>query len=131
MGRMEKEMGRKGREVVERRGWVEMKGEGNEDEVKRVAEEVGNKGRGVDVVVLGSPGNVIVKHGKRNERGFCPERTVNVGRDEEGEMRGVSVKYHLTEPARLTMREREDLVTMAGNWWGKSGRRLLTPRFTT
>jgi hypothetical protein len=25
----------------------------------------------------------IVKHGKRNERGFCPERTVNVGRDEE------------------------------------------------
>jgi hypothetical protein len=62
---------------------------------------------------------VIVKHGKRNERGFCPERTVNVGRDEEGEMRGVSVKYHLTEPARLTMREREDLVTMAGKLVGE------------
>jgi hypothetical protein len=119
MGRMEKEMRKKGREVVEMRGWVEMKGEWNEDEVKRVAEEVGNKGRGVDVVVLGGPGNVIVKHGKREERGFCPERTVNVGRDEEGEMRGVSVKYHLTEPARLTMREREDLVIMAGKLVGE------------
>ncbi len=56
MGRMEKEMGRKGREVVEMRGWVEMKGEWNEDEVKRGAEEVGKKGRGVDVVVLGGRG---------------------------------------------------------------------------
>jgi hypothetical protein len=56
MGRMEKEMGRKGRAVVEMRGWVEMKGEWNEDEVKRVAEEVGKKGRGVDVVVLGGRG---------------------------------------------------------------------------
>ncbi len=69
MGRMEKEMGRKGREVVEMRGWVELKGEWNEDEVKRVAEEVGNKGRGVDVVVLGGPGNVIVKMGNGTKEG--------------------------------------------------------------
>ncbi len=32
MGNMEKEMGKKGGEVVEMRGWVEIKGEWNEDE---------------------------------------------------------------------------------------------------
>ncbi len=81
------------------------------------------------MVVVGSPGNVIVKHGKRHKRGFCPGRTVNVERDEEGEMRGVSVKYHLTEPTRITMRERRDLVAAGGKLL--SGRRSQMQKFTT
>jgi hypothetical protein len=48
LGKMEKEMGRKGREVVEMRGWVEIKGEWNEGEVRRVVEEVGKKGAGME-----------------------------------------------------------------------------------
>ncbi len=33
-----------------------------------------------------------------------------MGREEDGEMRRVSVKYHMTEPVRITMRDRQDLV---------------------
>jgi hypothetical protein len=33
-----------------------------------------------------------------------------VGREKDGEMRRVSVKYHMTEPVRITMRDRQDLV---------------------
>jgi hypothetical protein len=31
---------------------------------------VGKKGAGVDVVGVGGPGNAIVRHGKRHERGM-------------------------------------------------------------
>jgi hypothetical protein len=33
-----------------------------------------------------------------------------VGWEEDGEMRRVSVKYHMTEPVPITMRDRQDLV---------------------
>jgi hypothetical protein len=95
---------------------VETKGEWNEGEVRRVVEEVGKKGAGVDVVVVGGPRNVIVKHGKRHERAFCPERTVNVGRDEEGELRGVSVKYHLTEPTPFRCGKGRTWWQRLGSW---------------
>jgi hypothetical protein len=58
-------------------------------------------------VVVGGSGNCLMEHGNENDRGFRPERKVAVRRDR---VRGREVAYHMTEPRRISMCERRELV---------------------
>jgi len=95
---------------VESKGWVKVKGHMGKEEVDRVVKEVKKVGSWVDKVVVGGPGNSLTKHGSGTERGYCPERTVMVLKDSEGRVKGMDVRFHLTDPERLSMGEKRELV---------------------
>jgi len=97
-------------EVVESKGWVKVKGNIRKEEVDRVVKEVKRVGSWVDKVVVGGPGNSLTKHGSGTERGYCPERTVRVVKDSEGRVKGMDVRFHLTDPERLSMGEKREVV---------------------
>ncbi len=80
MGRLGKVMAKKGRDIIEVGGWVKMMRELTLEGVRETAEEIRKQGKGVRHVVIGSPGNCLIRQGKKTERGFCTERTVQVGR---------------------------------------------------
>ncbi len=84
MGRLGKVMAKKGRDILEVGGWVKMKRELTQQGVLETAEEIRKQGKRVRHVVIGSSQNCLIRHGKKTERGFCPERTVQVGRDCDG-----------------------------------------------
>jgi hypothetical protein len=64
----------------------------------------------LDKIVVGSPLNSLMIHGKRQERGFKPERSVVLSEDNsKGEQEWVT-RYHITEPKRISMAERRALV---------------------
>ena len=46
----------------------------------------------------------------KEKRGYGPERTVTVERGRDGEVRQAVVKYHMTDPARISMADRRILV---------------------
>jgi len=96
--------------VVESKGWVKVKGHIRKEEVDRVVKEVKKVGSWVDKVVVGGPGNSLTKHGSGTERGYCPERTVRVLKDIEGRVKGMDVRFHLTDPERLSMGEKREVV---------------------
>ncbi len=64
----------------------------------------------MDKVIIGGPGNSLIRHGGGEEKGFCPERTVKVERKGNGEVSRVSVD--LTEPERVTASEKCELVDL-------------------
>jgi hypothetical protein len=78
----------------------------NMEKAKRVLEEHGDE---VDVVLVAGPGNSLVIHGKEGERGFAGEREVRIVRRQNGE-EDWSVRYHLTDPVKITMAEKAELV---------------------
>jgi hypothetical protein len=82
----------------------------DEKELKRVLEEVGKREEHPDKIVVGGPGNSLIRHGEKEDRGFCPERTVTVEKGSGGEVRRLRVGYHLTEPAKVTMGERRLVI---------------------
>jgi hypothetical protein len=110
MGRLGREMERKGGEAVEVCGWVKVRGHLDEDEGVRGLGEGHGMVEGIDKVVIGGPGNSLVSHGRGEERGFCPERTVQVGKGRDGNVTGVRVRYHLTEPERVKRDEKLELM---------------------
>jgi hypothetical protein len=59
--------------------------------------------------VVAGPGNSLVVHGKEDERGFADEREVRIVRKENGE-EDWTVRYHLTDPVKITMAEKVELV---------------------
>jgi hypothetical protein len=63
----------------------------------------------VDVVVIGGPTNSLVRHGREGERGFGGERQVRMTKNREGEEE-CHVTYHMTDPVKLPMTEKEELV---------------------
>ncbi len=71
-------------------------------EVERMKDEV-------EVVVVGGPSNSLGKHGKEGERGFGGERRVRVTKDKDGDDEW-NMTYHLTDPVKLTMTEKAELV---------------------
>jgi hypothetical protein len=110
IGRIGKEMERKGGVAVERVDTVQVKGLLDRKEVDRVLGELRNMKVKPDKIVVGGPGNSLFRHGEKDNRGFCPERTVRVEKDREGEVKRVKVGFHMTEPTKLTMGERRQLV---------------------
>ncbi len=79
-------------------------------EMESVLEKVVELGKIADKVTIGGPGNSLFKHGRGDVKGFCPERTVKVERKVDGEVSRVSVQYHMTEPEKLTMSEKRELI---------------------
>ncbi len=59
---------------------------------------------------MGGSGNCLMEHGNENDRGFRPERKVAVRRDRVSGKQGREVAYHMTEPRRISMCERRELV---------------------
>ncbi len=93
-------------EIVETVRLEGMEMDGNIEKAKRVLQ---NHEGGVDVVVIGGPGNSLVVHGKEGERGFAGEREVRILRKDDGE-EDWSVRYHMTDPVKITMAEKVELV---------------------
>jgi hypothetical protein len=89
---------------------VKVTGHLGREELDRVVKEVKKVGDWVDKVVVGGPGNSLTKHGSGTERGYHPERTVKVLKDSEGRVKGMDVRFHLTDPDRLSMGEKRELV---------------------
>jgi hypothetical protein len=110
IGRMAEEMGQKGKDAVEVEGWVKVNGSLDRTEMESVVERVVELGKISDKVIIGGPGNSLFKHGRGDVKGFCPERTVKVERKVDGEVPRVSVQYHMTEPEKLTMSEKRELI---------------------
>jgi hypothetical protein len=77
-----------------------------------VVEKVVETGKMADKVIIGGPGNSLIRHGSGTGKGFCPERTVKVERKVNGEVSRVSVEYHLTEPERVSASEKRELVKL-------------------
>jgi hypothetical protein len=103
-------MAKKGGVAVEKVDFVKVKGLLDRKEVDRVLKEVNIMSVKPDKIVVGGPGNSLFRHGEKENRGFCPERTVRVEKDREGEVKGLKVGFHMTEPTKLTMGERRQLV---------------------
>jgi hypothetical protein len=86
------DLGEKGGGVaVERVDFVQVKGLLDRKEVDRVMGELKNMNVKPDKIVMGGPGNSLFRHGEKDNRGFCPERTVRVEKDREGEVRMLKV----------------------------------------
>jgi len=110
VGRIGGEMAKKGGVAVEKVDFVQVKGLLDRKEVDRVLKEASTMRVKPDKIVVGGPGNSLFRHGEKENRGFCPERTVRVEKDREGEVKGLKVGFHMTEPTKLTMGERRQLV---------------------
>jgi len=94
---------------------IRIRGYLSREEGVRVAKEI-NEGRGmrVDKIVIGGPGNSLVKHGGTQERGYGPERTVRVKQGKGAAEDSVTSAYHLTEPVRMTLCERSQVASVVG-----------------
>jgi hypothetical protein len=110
MGRLAKEMEKKGKDVLEGVQWVKVSGRLDKEAVGGVFQEVMKMGKKPEKIVVGGPANSLFRHGVGANAGFCPERTVTVEKGKDGGVKGMSVRYHMTEPTRLTMKERRELV---------------------
>jgi hypothetical protein len=107
--RLKVEMERKGKGVSVV-GMVGTKGRMDEETVSIALRELAGMGEMPDKIVIGGPGNSLMAHGMEGERGFWPERKVTVvTHDETGETE-MRVGYHMTEPKRIAMSDRRDLV---------------------
>jgi hypothetical protein len=109
LNRIGNEMERKNKEKIEIVDRVRLEGaemSANMEKAKRVLEEHGDE---VDVVLVAGPGNSLVVHGKEGERGFAGEREVRIVKKENGE-EDWSVRYHLTDPVKITMAEKVELL---------------------
>jgi hypothetical protein len=95
---------------VERVDSVQVKGLLDRKEVDRVLGELKSMKLKPDKIVVGGPGNSLFRHGDKDNRGFCLERTVRVEKDREGEVKRLKVGFHMTEPTKLTMGERRQVV---------------------
>ena len=124
IGRICEELVNKGREAVEVEGWVKVNGRFDRNEMERVLDELEVRGSGVDKVVLGGPGNSLFRHGRTSDKGFCPERTIKLGKNVNGEVRTVKVEYHLTDPAKLNVSEKRELVDLVSELVKGIGERL-------
>jgi hypothetical protein len=107
MWRIGEELMRK--DGVEVRGCVLMEAENTETRNMEMLRELEKKKGEMDVVVIGGPTNSLVRHGKEGARGFGGERLVKVSRKEGGQEEW-KVTYHLTDPVKINMVEKAELV---------------------
>jgi hypothetical protein len=109
IGRMGAELARMHGDRVRVVGVVKMNDEHTAERHTEILEEVTEAKEDVDVVIVGGPTNSLVRHGKDGLSGFGGERQVRVTKNEDGEDEWM-VTYHMTDPVRITMTEKADLV---------------------
>jgi hypothetical protein len=90
-------------------GVVKMSDEHTEERHAEILEEVAEVKEDVDVVIVGGPTNSLVRHGKEGVSGFGGERQVRVTKNKDGEDEW-TVTYDMTDPVRITMTEKAELV---------------------
>jgi hypothetical protein len=109
-------------------------------EMERVVEQVVEIGKMADKVIVGGPGNSLFRHGSGEKKGFCPERRAKVERNVNWEVTPVSVECHMTEPERMTLSEKRELVDVVVELFRRIGESLpevqlvyiiMFPRFIT
>jgi hypothetical protein len=83
--------------------------ENTERKNMEILRELGKKKGKMDTVIVGGPTNSLVRHGKEGARGFGGERAVKVGRKVGGQEEW-KVTYHLTDPVKINMVEKVELV---------------------
>jgi hypothetical protein len=98
---------RKGIEVV---GMVRVKGKMDDRVVENALDELAGLGVQPEKVLIGGPTNSLVEHGVGGMRGFGPERKVRIRTDEAGKATELEASFHMTQPRRIAMSERRDLV---------------------
>jgi hypothetical protein len=103
-GRMVEELERIGDDILVI-SMIRIRGEVNEEKVEQVVEEARLGVIAPDKIVIFGPGNSQSVHGKPENRGKGPERKIVY--NEEGE---IKVEYHMTEPAKISMGEKEKIV---------------------
>jgi hypothetical protein len=86
-----------------------MEGENTARKNMEMLDELEKKVGEMDMVVIGGPTNSLVRHGKKEGRGFGGERQVRIEKKRSGE-EVWKVTYHMTDPAKINMIERSELV---------------------
>ncbi len=109
MGRIGDELQKMHGEKVRVVGRVRMSEEHTAEQHMEMLEEVALRKEEVDVVIVGGLTNSLVRHGKEGERGFGGERQVRVVKNNDGEDEW-TVTYHMTDPVRIMMTEKVELV---------------------
>jgi hypothetical protein len=84
---------------------VRMQGEWTDEKVNKALTELATLEGYPGVIVIGGPGNSVMRHGSGEDRGFAPERTVKV-RKTGGTVRGMEVRYHMTNPKKISLSEK-------------------------
>jgi hypothetical protein len=107
MGRMMDEIDKVGSQVVMVGPTVKVKGEWGEEKLMWAMEEIGKCEVEPDYVFVFGPGNDMVVHGRAEARGTGGEKKLVM--EGEGKIRA---EYHLTEPARRTKKEKEQMVNL-------------------
>ncbi len=108
MGRLARELdNRQGVGVV---GMVRVKGKVDDGVVDDALNELAGLRDQPDKVVIGGPTNSLVEHGERGLRGVGPERQVRIRRNEAGKETEWVTRFHMTQPRKIAMSERRDLV---------------------
>ncbi len=109
IGRIGAELTRMHGDRVSVVGVVKMSDEHTEERHAEMLEEIAELKEEVDVVIVGGPTNSLVRHGKEGVSGFGGERQVRVTKNRDGEDEW-TVTYHMTDPMRITMTEKSELV---------------------
>jgi hypothetical protein len=99
-------------EIVE---CVRIEGEEMAVNMERARREVLVHKEELDVVLVRGPGNSLVVHGKEGEHGFAGEREVRIAKKVNGE-EDWTVQYHLTDPVKITMAEKVEMVDRMVNF---------------
>ena len=86
---------------------IRIRGKLDRGEGCRLEEELERVAITPDRVVIAGPGNSLMEHEGRGEKGKTVKRVVRVKTDGEGRVVGLESEYHLCEPVRLTMCERK------------------------
>ncbi len=91
-------------------GIVRIKERLDDGAVNLALAELAKIGEQPDKIVIGGPLNSLVEHGTRRRRSFGPDRKVTVKRNRNGAETELVTRYHMTEPRKIAMAERRDLV---------------------
>jgi hypothetical protein len=86
-----------------------MQGEWTDEKVNKALSELATLEGYPGIIVVGGPGNSVMRHGTGDDRGFAPERTVKV-RKAGGVVRGMEVRYHMTNPKKISLNEKRQTV---------------------
>jgi hypothetical protein len=108
------ELKRVGKDDIDVVGRINTKGMADVEEISVALRELVVNGVEPEKVVLGGPGNGLVKHGEPDNRGFRPERQVHVRKMRDSCRQEWETRYHMTEPRKILMFERRELVDKVG-----------------
>jgi hypothetical protein len=103
--RLVEEMEKIGEQLVDTSQTIKIRGEWTVEQNDQAIQEAKLMEAVPDKLVIMGPGNSQVKHGRLELRGKGPERKIMYNKD-----RSIRVEYHLTEPTRISLGEKEKLV---------------------